>query len=68
MIGFAVVDKREDNDLNAILSIARTVFVSIVLSSAAILFSSDVETLVLRPVESMMKKVRRIAKNPLQAA
>jgi len=46
----------------------RTIFVSVVLSSAAILFSSDVETLVLNPIESMMKKVRRIAENPLEAA
>jgi len=42
--------------------------VSIVLSTGAILFSSDVENLVLRPIENMMQKVRRIADNPLEAA
>lgn len=41
---------------------------SFVLSSAAILFSSDVETLVLNPIENMIKKVKRIADNPLEAA
>ena len=41
---------------------------SIVLSTGAILFSSDVENLVLRPIENMMQKVRRIADNPLEAA
>lgn len=54
--------------MNAILSIVRTIFVSIVLSAGAILFSSDVENLVLTPIENMMKKVRRIAENPLEAA
>ena len=46
----------------------RTIFVSIVLSSGAIFFSRDVQTLILTPIENMMKKVRRIAENPLDAA
>jgi len=68
LTGYAILDLRGDNELNAILSIARTIFVSIVLSAGAILFSSDVENLVLRPIENMMQKVRRIADNPLEAA
>lgn len=68
MVGVAILDVRGDNNLNAILSIIRTIFVSIVLASGAIYFSSDVEKLVLQPIESMMKKVRRIAENPLEAA
>lgn len=68
MVGFAILDVRGDNNLNAILSMIRTVFVSVVLASGAIYFSSDVERLVLQPIESMMKKVRRIADNPLEAA
>ena len=39
----------------------RTIFVSVVLSSGAILFSRDVEELVLNPIENMIKKVKRIA-------
>ena len=46
----------------------RTIFVSIVLSSGAVLFNRDVDTLILNPIENMMKKVRRIADNPLEAA
>jgi hypothetical protein len=46
----------------------RTIFVSIVLSFGAIFFSHDVETLILTPIENMMKKVKRIAENPLDAA
>lgn len=62
------MDNRSDNDLNAILSIIRTVFVSIVLSAGAMFFSRDVEVLVLEPIENMVNKVQRIAENPLEAA
>jgi hypothetical protein len=54
--------------LDAILSIIRTIFVSVVLSAGAILFSKDVDTYILEPIENMMKKVRRISENPLEAA
>ena len=54
---YAIVDLALDNQLNAILSITRTVFVSIVLSAAAMFFSRDVEDLVLSPIENMLKKV-----------
>ena len=32
------------------------------------IFSSDVEVMVVEPVESMLKKVQEIANNPLKAA
>lgn len=41
---------------------------SIVLSMGALLFSKDVEDLVLQPIENMLGKVKRIAENPLDAA
>lgn len=68
MVGYAILDLRADNSLNSILSIVRTIFVSVVLSAGAIMFSSDVESLVLIPIENMMQKVKRIAENPLEAA
>ena len=46
----------------------RTIFVSMVLSTAALFFSRDVEELVLNPIENMIKKVKRISENPLEAA
>jgi hypothetical protein len=52
------VDIHTDNRLDAILSITRTIFVSIVLSAGAMLFSSDVENLVVSPIEEMLKKVQ----------
>ena len=32
------------------------------------LFSKDVEEIVLQPIENMLNKVEKIAKNPLEAA
>lgn len=36
--------------------------------AGAILFSKDATDLVVTPIENMLSKVRRIAKNPLEAA
>ncbi|KRX08496.1 Adenylyl cyclase class-3/4/guanylyl cyclase [Pseudocohnilembus persalinus] len=68
VIAYSVMDGRKDNDLNAILSIIRTVFISVVLSLGALAFQRDVEQLVLEPIENMVQKVQRIADNPLEAA
>ncbi|CAD8115536.1 unnamed protein product [Paramecium primaurelia] len=57
-----------DDELNAILSIIRTIFVSIVLSVAAVMFSRDVQDLILTPVEKMLETVKKISENPLVAA
>lgn len=54
--------------MDSILSISRTVFVCIVLSIGAIMFTSDANRLVLSPIERMLEKVKLIAKNPLAAA
>ena len=54
--------------LSSILSIARTIFVCVVLSIASYYFTNDANTLVLNPIERMLEKVRLIAKNPLAAA
>lgn len=68
VIGYAIVDDRANNNLNAILSIVRTLFVSVVLSVGAMSFSRDVEQLVVEPIENMVEKVKRIAENPLEAS
>jgi hypothetical protein len=54
--------------MTAILSIARTVFICVILSIASIMFTSDANKLVLTPIERMLEKVKLIAKNPLAAA
>ncbi len=64
----AVYDIRADNFLDAQLGIGRTIFVCIVLTAGALYFSKDAHELVLHPIENMLEKVKRIAKNPLEAA
>jgi Na+/H+-dicarboxylate symporter len=66
--GYVISNMMKDNDLNAILSILRTIFVSILLGGASMLFSKDVEDIVLSPIENMLNKVKRISENPLEAA
>jgi hypothetical protein len=61
----AVFDLRADTRLSAGLNIAKTIFVCIVLTLAAIFFTKDANELVLIPIERMVEKVKRIAKDPL---
>lgn len=64
----SVASKASNNEIDGILSIIRTLFVSAVLTIASMQFSSDVEIFILGPIEKMLEKVKRIAKNPLEAA
>lgn len=59
---------RANTRLTAALSICRTFFVCFVLAAGALFFSKDANDLVISPIEAMITKVNRIAKNPLQAA
>ena len=52
-----MVDISIDYELNAILSILRTIFVSVIMGAGAMLFSKDVEDLVVSPIEKMLEKV-----------
>lgn len=56
-MALSVVDITNDYTLNAILSIIRTIFVSIVLGAGAMLFSKDVEDFIVSPIEKMLEKV-----------
>ncbi|EGR28003.1 hypothetical protein IMG5_185050 [Ichthyophthirius multifiliis] len=67
LAGFIIIDKTIDSELNAILGIVRTIFVSLILGYAANSFSVDVEKYVLQPISNIMKKLYRISQNPLQA-
>jgi len=64
----ALYDQKKDFDLNSYLGIGRTVFVCLILSASAVFFSREADTLVLQPIENMLKKVRLISKNPLSAS
>ena len=67
-LGYSIADDRKNNRLDSILSIIRTIFISFILGGGAMLFSNDVEDLVVSPIESMLIKVQRIASNPQEAA
>jgi hypothetical protein len=64
----AIVDSRADTKLEAIFGISQTIFVCIVLTIGAFMFTQDATELVIGPIEQMMGKVKRIASNPLEAA
>jgi hypothetical protein len=61
----AYFDLRPDTRLEAGLSLCKTVFVCIVLTLGAIFFTKDANELVLIPIERMIDRVKRIARNPL---
>lgn len=63
-----VFDFTYTTKLAAALGLVRSVFVCAVLSLGAVFFSRDATFLVIRPIEGMIRKVNRIAKNPLEAA
>ena len=63
-----VFDFRFTTRLTAALGIIRSFFVCAVLTLGAVFFSRDATFLVIRPIENMISKVNRIAKNPLEAA
>jgi hypothetical protein len=48
----------------ALLSFLRTIFVCMVLTFGSLMFSKDANDLALRPIERMIEKVNKIAKNP----
>jgi len=63
-----VFDVREKSKWEAAFGVLQTVFVVIVLAIAALLFSRDVDRLVLLPIERMIGKVDIIRRDPLKAA
>jgi hypothetical protein len=60
----AIVNTRQINQIKAVLSFTRTIFVCIVLSFGSMMFSKDANDLALRPIERMIDTVNKIAKNP----
>ena len=64
----AIFDLRWYTKVSSALSVGRTIFIWFVLATGALWFSKDANDLVIVPIESMIEKVNRIAKNPLEAA
>ncbi|EAR97903.2 cation channel family protein (macronuclear) [Tetrahymena thermophila SB210] len=68
IVATSIVSSQKSNQIDAGLSICRTVFVAVVLTIASIKFTGDVEKFILDPIENMLQKVKRISQNPLEAA
>eukprot|EP01022_Parablepharisma_sp_SALTPOND_P028235 TRINITY_DN6_c0_g1_i2.p3 TRINITY_DN6_c0_g1~~TRINITY_DN6_c0_g1_i2.p3 ORF type:complete len:725 (-),score=113.15 TRINITY_DN6_c0_g1_i2:12502-14676(-) len=64
----AAFDLRADTRMEALFGILQTIFVCIMLTIGAFMFTKDATDLVIGPIEEMMGKVKRIAQNPLEAA
>lgn len=64
----SITDEYLNQQLGSILSIVRTVFVSFVLVISIIYFNNDTTEYVVGPIEVMLDKVKKIGKNPLEAA
>ena len=64
----AIFDIREDTQLDAKLSMCKTIFVCIVLVTAAVIFVKDVNDFAIIPIEKMIIKVKAIAANPMKIA
>lgn len=63
----AFFDLRAETRLSAGLNICKTIFISIVLTMGALLFTKDANDLVITPIEKMITKVKSIAENPMRA-
>ena len=64
----ALLDRTSVADLNAFINILRTLFSLAVFIIFALLFSRDANKLILEPMERMMRTIKRIKANPVQAA
>jgi len=60
-------DTSGNSQMEAVMSMIRTVFIIIALTMGALLFSADADNLVLHPIERMINKVDLIRENPLYA-
>ena len=54
---FSIVDNSPSNNLDAILSISRTIFVCVALTFGAIVFNNDIQEIIINPIETMLQKV-----------
>ena len=59
-----MIDYRYNNQRDSILSIAKTIFICIVLIGLLHFFTDDINELIVAPIEKMMKQVMDMAKNP----
>lgn len=64
----AILNQNANNRIGALFSISKTVFVCLVLLLMLHLFSNDIDSLIVEPIEGMMDKLMKMAKDPESAA
>lgn len=64
---YAVFDNRSLSNLTSILNIVKTIFICFALAGGSICFSKDTSEMVVEPIESMIEKIEKISKNPIEA-
>lgn len=64
---YAIIDLRTQTSLQAGINMIKTFFICLVLTIGSVMFSKDTNEIVLEPLENMIRTVKNIAKNPLQA-
>ncbi|GIL51039.1 hypothetical protein Vafri_7149 [Volvox africanus] len=65
---FAVYDWRWYSQVSAVLNIARSLFIIVLLVMGAFFLNRDSRNLVLMPIERMLQRVQEMAENPLALA
>ena len=64
----AILDQSNYNTIEAAFSMGKTLFVCLVLLALMALFSNDIDTLLVEPIEGMMEKLMLMARDPESAA
>ena len=64
---YSVVDISSQSSLQAGINMIKTFFICLVLTIGSVMFSKDTNTIILEPLENMIRTVKNISKNPLQA-
>ena len=65
---YITYSKKKEAQIESVINLARTIWVIIVLTVAAIHFGNATNRLVLHPLERMLEIVKKIAKDPASAA
>jgi len=61
---YILYDNIQISQLNALISICKTIAVCMILIFGAFCFSKDTNSMVLMPLDSMVRKIQRLTKNP----
>jgi hypothetical protein len=64
---YVIFENKTISQLNALISMMKTIAVCMILIFGAFCFSKDTNSMVLMPLDNMVRKIQRISKNPAKA-